>query len=51
MLAAVKRQILAARIDRLRNHMERVGHSPGFERELAKAEAELREVEQKDSLQ
>jgi hypothetical protein len=37
---------LTALIERFREHVERVGASPGFERELAKAEAELHEIEQ-----
>src|SRR5262249_45744109 len=43
----IKRAILEWRLAGLRGHIETVGTSPGFERELAKAEAELREAEQR----
>ena len=42
---ASKRQHLIALIERLRDHLERIGPSEGFERELAKAEAELQAIE------
>lgn len=42
----IKRIILEHRIAGLRGHLETVGTSPGFERELANAEKELREAEQ-----
>jgi hypothetical protein len=48
MLDALKKQILVARIERLRDHVENVGNSLGFERELAKAESELRSIEQRE---
>jgi hypothetical protein len=41
-----KRAILELRIAGLRGHIATVGETPGFARELAKAEAELKAVEQ-----
>ena len=42
-----KRQILKHRIELLKGHIEQVGEStPGFERELQKAEAELRDSDE-----
>lgn len=38
--------ILTRRIELLREHVERVGATPGFERELAKAETALAALEQ-----
>ena len=42
-----KSQHLTALIGRLRDHLERLGPSEGFERELAKAEAELQAIEER----
>jgi hypothetical protein len=39
--AEAQRLVLTARIDRLRDHIERLGVSPGFESAFAKAEAQL----------
>ena len=44
MTDAIKRQILATRIERMREHVERVGSSPAFERALSETEAELRRM-------
>jgi hypothetical protein len=45
MMPEVKRQILLVLVERLRGHIETVGRSPDFERELAKAESELHAIE------
>ena len=42
-----KRQLLTVRIERLKEHIERVGNSPAFAAALAADEAALREVEQR----
>jgi hypothetical protein len=42
-----KHQHLAALVERLKEHIARVGNSPPFERALAEAEAELRAIEQR----
>jgi hypothetical protein len=47
MQTQVKQHILLGRIERLKGHIETVGASPGFQRELERAESELREVEQR----
>ena len=48
MLKQVHKHILTGRIARLQGHIETVGPSPKFEEALAQAEAELREVEQRE---
>ena len=48
MLRQIRLSILRTRVARLREHVENVGESPDFTRELAKAEAELRAVEQQE---
>ena len=45
----LKKLMLEFRRELLRGHIENVGTSPGFERELAKAETELRELEQSNA--
>jgi hypothetical protein len=42
-----KVQHLTALIARLQEHLSRVGDSPDFRRELEKAEAELRAIEER----
>ena len=46
MEARLKHAIVMDRIELLRAHIENVGSSPEFERELKKAESELQRLEQ-----
>ena len=48
MEARLLRPIWASRVERLKAHIENVGDTPGFQRELARAEAKVRELEQQE---
>lgn len=41
-----KRQVIERRLQLLRGHIDRVGSSEGFDRELQRTAAQLRELEQ-----